>query len=57
MFLFLAYNFEELFKNPADGKVWIEYALRGKMHETTKIAALDFLLNVVDLYFSESFLL
>lgn len=34
-----------------EGKPWINYALNNTLHYTTKITALDFLLNTVDDYF------
>lgn len=46
--MFLAYNYEEVFKAPQDGAYWIEFALGYNKHPTTRYMGLDFLSNVVD---------
>jgi hypothetical protein len=55
IFLFLAYNYGEVFKNPFDGSFWIDFALSYKAHPTTRYMALDFISNIVDEYFTEPF--
>lgn len=52
IFLLLAYNYEEIFKNPQDGSFWIEFAIGYKSHPTTRYMALDFISNIVDEYFT-----
>lgn len=48
IFLFLAYNYGEVFKNPFDGSFWIDFALNYKTHPTTRYMGLDFISNIVD---------
>jgi hypothetical protein len=55
VFLFLAYNYGEIFKNPLEGGFWIDYALTYKKHPTTRYQALDFISNITDEYFTEGF--
>lgn len=55
VFFFLAYNYGEIFKNPLDGSYWVDYALKYQAHPTTKYMALDFISNIVDEYFTETF--
>jgi hypothetical protein len=57
IFLFLSYNFNEVFKNPLEGKDLVEFAMRADLDYPTKKAAFDFLHNVVDDYFEEEFIL
>jgi hypothetical protein len=45
-----------VFKNLLEGKLWINYAMNSTLHFTTKVTALDFLLNIVDDYFEDEFL-
>lgn len=52
VFLFLAYNYGEIFKNPYDGSFWIEFALGYTAHPTTRYMGLDFISNIVDEYFT-----
>jgi len=39
-----------------EGTVWINYAMGSNMHYTTKRAAFDFILNTIEEYFEENFL-
>lgn len=48
VFLFLAYNYGEVFTNPFDGTIWIDFALKYDKHPTTRYMGLDFLSNISD---------
>ena len=48
VFVFLAYNYGDVFKNPFDGSIWIEFALKYKKHPTSRYLSLDFLSNISD---------
>jgi len=48
VFLFLAYNYGEVFKNQAEGALWVQFALNYHVHPTTRYFALDFLSNIAD---------
>ena len=51
--LFLGYNFGEVFSNPQDGVVWVDFAFNYHKHPTTRFMALDFISNVADEFFNE----
>lgn len=56
VFTFLAYNYAEVYKEPSEGESWIGFALNYNAHPTTRFCAFDFLGNIVDDYFNETYL-
>jgi hypothetical protein len=56
LFAFLAYNYSELYRNGLEGEEWVRLALASDQHRTVEIAALDFITNVVEDYFTIGFL-
>jgi hypothetical protein len=47
-YLFMSYNFGDVYQNPNDGSFWIELAIAENDHETSAHCAGDFLYNVAD---------
>jgi hypothetical protein len=47
-YLFLSYNYSDLFVNPALGEHWIGLALEESNHPTVTHSALDFLANAAN---------
>lgn len=56
LFAFLAYNYGELYRDGLEGEEWVRLALASDQHPTVEIAALDFITNVVEDYFTIAFL-
>lgn len=54
VFIFLAYNYAEVYKNPSEGESWLRFVLTYSAHPTAAYCAFDFLGNIVEDYFSES---
>ncbi len=52
IFIFLGYNYNEVYKNPSEGEHWMKFVLGYSAHPTAFYCALDFLSNIVDDYFS-----
>lgn len=54
IFIFLAYNYTEVYPNPSEGEQWLRFVLTYSAHPTAAYCAFDFLGNIVEDYFSEN---
>lgn len=54
-YLFLGYNYDDIYVNTMEGSFWIEIALEDKSHPTAEYCANDFLYNIADEYYSDFF--
>jgi len=52
VFTFLAYNYFEIFKEPALGEGWLNLAITYKAHPTTRYCAFDCFSNIIEDYFN-----
>ena len=56
IFIFLGYNYSDIFQKLEEGKKWLDCAVNYQAHPTTLYCAFDFLSNICEDYFNEELL-
>lgn len=54
-YLFMSYNFSDVYENPEQGSFWIQVALQQNTETTAIYCAYDFLFNIANEYYSDYF--